>query len=108
MADSFDLLKKAREGEKFEPKETKGERFKKNIRREIKESDFRKRRDRSFYLQPGSIKPKNIMKTEESLRKLRNDPRSKMEKRASGGRAGLKGGGICKRGMNRKAIGRNS
>tara|TARA_R100000900_G_C3249627_1_gene147032 strand:+ start:229 stop:504 length:276 start_codon:yes stop_codon:yes gene_type:complete len=26
----------------------------------------------------------------------------------SGGRAGLKGGGICKKGMNKKAIGRNS
>ena len=26
----------------------------------------------------------------------------------SGGRAGLKGGGICKRGMNRQAIGKNS
>tara|TARA_Y100001938_G_C7802255_1_gene287691 strand:- start:57 stop:449 length:393 start_codon:yes stop_codon:yes gene_type:complete len=26
----------------------------------------------------------------------------------SGGRAGLRGGGICKRGMNRKAIGKNS
>ena len=25
-----------------------------------------------------------------------------------GGRAGLKGGGICKRGMNRQAIGKNS
>ena len=24
------------------------------------------------------------------------------------GRAGLKGGGICKRGMNRKAVGKNS
>ena len=28
--------------------------------------------------------------------------------KAKGGRAGLKGGGICKRGMNRKAIGKNS
>ena len=27
---------------------------------------------------------------------------------ARGGRAGLRGGGICKRGMNRKAIGKNS
>jgi hypothetical protein len=27
---------------------------------------------------------------------------------AKGGRAGLKGGGICKRGMNRKAVGKNS
>ena len=26
----------------------------------------------------------------------------------TGGRAGLKGGGICKKGMNKKAIGRNS
>ena len=30
------------------------------------------------------------------------------EKKAKGGRAGLKGGGICKRGMNRKAVGKNS
>ena len=27
---------------------------------------------------------------------------------AKGGRAGLRGGGICKRGMNKKAIGKNS
>jgi len=26
----------------------------------------------------------------------------------SGGRAGLRGGGICKKGMNRKAVGKNS
>ena len=26
----------------------------------------------------------------------------------TGGRAGLRGGGICKKGMNRKAIGKNS
>ena len=30
------------------------------------------------------------------------------EKKAKGGRAGLKGGGICKRGMNSQAIGKNS
>ena len=111
MTDSFDLLKKARTGEKFEPIETRGERFKKNIRKKIKESDIRKRRDRSFYLEPGSIKPKNIMKTEKSLEKLRNDPRFKMEKRASGGRVGLKSGmrvcKLAKRGKGR-AYGKNS
>ena len=32
----------------------------------------------------------------------------KPQKLAKGGRAGLKGGGICKRGMNRKAVGKNS
>ena len=31
-----------------------------------------------------------------------------IENMAKGGRAGLRGGGICKRGMNKKAIGRNS
>ena len=31
-----------------------------------------------------------------------------MVRKAKGGRAGLKGGGICKRGMNRDAIGKNS
>ena len=30
------------------------------------------------------------------------------QKLSKGGRAGLKGGGICKKGMNRKAIGKNS
>jgi hypothetical protein len=33
---------------------------------------------------------------------------AKVQKMAKGGRAGLKGGGICKRGMNRKAVGKNS
>ena len=33
---------------------------------------------------------------------------SQGSKMAKGGRAGLKGGGICKRGMNRKAVGKNS
>ena len=30
------------------------------------------------------------------------------EMKAKGGRVGLKGGGICKRGMNRQAVGKNS
>ena len=30
------------------------------------------------------------------------------QRMAKGGRAMLKGGGICKRGMNRKAVGKNS
>ena len=31
-----------------------------------------------------------------------------MTEKASGGRIGLRGGGICKKGMNRKAVGKNS
>ena len=38
--------------------------------------------------------------------KLKKD--NLVDMKAKGGRAGLKGGGICKRGMNRQAIGKNS
>ena len=38
--------------------------------------------------------------------KLKKD--NLVDMKAKGGRAGLKGGGICKRGMNRKAVGKNS
>ena len=43
-------------------------------------------------------------------RKLRPGERKQVrtENMAKGGRAMLKGGGICKKGMNRKAIGKNS
>ena len=36
------------------------------------------------------------------------DQKYKVKEIAKGGRAMLKGGGICKRGMNRKAVGKNS
>ena len=43
-------------------------------------------------------------------RKLRPGERKQVrtENMAKGGRAMLKGGGICKKGMNRKAVGKNS
>ena len=36
------------------------------------------------------------------------DQKYKVENMAKGGRAMLRGGGICKKGMNRKAVGKNS
>ena len=41
------------------------------------------------------------------LKTLTSEGPGKLEM-SKGGRAGLKGGGICKRGMNRQAIGKNS
>ncbi len=38
----------------------------------------------------------------------KGDPAKRKAGLKSGGRAGLKGGGICKKGMNKKAIGKNS
>ena len=49
----------------------------------------------------------------EKLKKLLNEKKitksiSQTKFKAKGGRVGLKGGGICKKGMNRKAVGKNS
>ena len=52
----------------------------------------------------------NIIVTSKKLRdQLRKkDPVKAKAGLKTGGRAGLKGGGICKKGINKKAIGRNS
>ena len=56
-------------------------------------------------------KPQYITKKQKPFitKKLPEEIRERgMTEKASGGRIGLRGGGICKRGMNRKAIGKNS
>ena len=52
----------------------------------------------------------NIIVTSKRLRDQLNkkDPLKAKAGLKTGGRAGLRGGGICKKGMNKKAIGRNS
>ena len=50
---------------------------------------------------------KNVFNPKEMVVSSRRDT-AKVQKMAKGGRAALKGGGICKRGMNRKAVGKNS
>ena len=107
----FENEKKFRKGKKFVPKETKGEKFRKDISKEIKEIELRKQKDKPRKLKrpdvsgPQKMKD-NMMDFGKSLENLKNDPRSKL---AKGGRAGYrKGGGVCLRGMNRDAIGKNS
>jgi len=111
MSNVAEFEKKMREGKKFEPKETKGEKFRKNIKKEIKEIKLREKKDKPRKLKrpdvsgPQKMKD-NMMDFGKSLENLKNDPRSKL---AKGGRAGYrKGGGVCLRGMNRDAIGKNS
>ena len=56
-------------------------------------------------------KPQYITKKQKSFitKKTPEEIREReMVKKASGGRVNLRGGGICKKGMNKKAIGRNS
>ena len=52
----------------------------------------------------------NIIVTSKKLRDQLNKKDSVKAKAGlkTGGRAGLRGGGICKKGMNKKAIGKNS
>ena len=52
----------------------------------------------------------NIIVTSKKLRDQlsKKDPVKAKAGLKTGGRAGLKGGGICKKGINKKAIGRNS
>ncbi len=71
----FENEKKFREGKKFEKKETKGERIRKNLKEEIKKLD---KIDKP---KPGSTKPKNIMKIENSLENLQKDYRFPKEDR---------------------------
>ena len=127
----FENEKKFRKGKKFEKKETKGEKFRKDISSAIKELNIRKRRDKSFKLEPGSTKPKSIMNMEKSLENLKSDfrfpkPEAKKEKPPkrrvpgeqkemtplkSGGRAMYKSGSKgCKLAMKGKgrAYGKNS
>ena len=51
-----------------------------------------------------------LLKDDKPFREFKDTRREVFatQRMAKGGRAGLKGGGICKRGMNRQAIGKNS
>ena len=109
----FENEKKFRKGEKFEPKKTKGEKFRDNLNKSIKESEFREKKDRPKKLKspdvsgPEKMKD-NMMDFEKSLKNLENDPRSNL---AKGGRAMYKSGmrvcKLAKRGKGR-AYGKNS
>ena len=93
MTDSIaEFEKKIREGKKFKKEETKGDIFRKKLKDSLKSKSSNGK----------NIKTMNIDK---SLKNLKEDFRFPI---AKGGRAALKGGGICKKGMNRKAIGKNS
>ena len=47
-------------------------------------------------------------KKPESLKKINLKSSTRPKFKASGGRITLKGGGFCKKGMNKKAVGKNS
>ena len=128
----FENEKRLRKDKKFEEKETRGDFFRKKLKEVDKNRDRRKKTD---ILEIRSSKPKGL-EVEKSLENLQKDfrfprkrkrmpegsgkgetenpPKRKIGEQkemiplAKGGRAMLRGGGICKRGMNKKAVGKNS
>ena len=80
---------------KYPSKMNKKKRTKENILDNINLEEFKTKPGEIFIIDTNSnIKPRISI--------------SDGPKFSKGGRAGLKGGGICKKGMNRKAIGKNS
>ena len=104
MTSVFENEKKFRKGKKFEEKETKGESFRKDIKKlrkpekqekKIPKDPNKKPNTKVFDVIGDVLKTPFIMRGGKDL--------------AKGGRVGYrKGGGICKKGMNRQAIGKNS
>ena len=77
----FENEKKFRKGKKFVPKETKGEKFKKNIFKEIKEIKLRKQKDR-----PATLKSPELLKspTERMNEKKANIREARMSTKIKG------------------------
>ena len=75
----------------FTPKETKGDKLRK---------DFSKKKK--------TFESPMKMERKKALKKAAKMALKALTPLKSGGRAGLRGGGICKKGMNRKAVGKNS
>ena len=93
----------------------KGERVKEGFkaRRKAKTKDVLKKIGRSILRSTPTTKIAGVISDLRNKEKKADFQKGdysdiSVEKMAKGGRAGLKGGGICKRGMNRKAVGKNS
>jgi hypothetical protein len=102
--DPFEFEKRMRRGKKFVPKETKGEKFRKDISKEIKEIELRKQKDKPRKLKRPDVSGPQRMK--DNMMDFKSIPEL-----AKGGRVGLKAGSkgckLAKRGRGR-AYGKNS
>ena len=109
----FENEKKLRRGTKFEEKETKGDLFRKQVKNAIKNKAFTKGKGETP--KGGMLKADDESVREEFKNRYGKDIEKKVDakrmepaKLKSGGRVNLRGGGICKKGMNKKAYGANS
>ena len=105
---------KIKDKKPFTPKETKGDKLRKAFSKKKKtfESPMKmERKKEGFRSKNPNVKFANEMEAmTKGLKTLTSEGpgRVKVGSMAKGGRAMLKGGGICKKGMNKKAVGKNS
>ena len=92
--------------------ETKGDKLRKAFSKKNFESPMKmERKKEGFRSKNPNVKFANEMEAmTKGLKTLTSEGpgRVKVGSMAKGGRAMLKGGGICKKGMNKKAVGKNS
>ena len=96
--------------------ETKGDKLRKDLKKALSKKTFAnpmkmERKKEGFRAKNPSVKFANEMEAmTKGLKTLTSEGpgRVKVGSMAKGGRAMLRGGGICKKGMNKKAVGKNS
>jgi hypothetical protein len=111
MTSVFENEKKFRKGKKFVPKETKGGKFRKDLKEAVKELNLREKKDR-----PAELKSPNVSGPQKMIDNMMEDSYTKerqleQKKFSKGGRAMYKSGmrvcKLAKRGKGR-AYGKNS
>jgi len=93
--------------------ETKGDLFRKNVKDSLKNKSFITKetelpKGKMLEADDDSVRGEFEKRYNKKIKKKQKVKEMEPAKLKSGGRVELRGGGICKKGMNKKAIGANS
>tara|TARA_R100001440_G_scaffold4344_1_gene9904 strand:+ start:16 stop:366 length:351 start_codon:yes stop_codon:yes gene_type:complete len=116
MSEFEKRMRDLKKDKKSSTTETKGDKLRKNLKEAVSKKTFAnpmkmERKKEGFRSKNPSVKFANEMDAmTKGLKTLTSEGpgRVKVGSMAKGGRAMLRGGGICKKGMNKKAVGKNS
>ena len=116
MSEFEKRMRDLKKDKKSSTTETKGDKLRKDLKKAVSKKTFAnpmkmERKKEGFRSKNPNVKFANEMEAmTKGLKTLTSEGpgRVKVGSMAKGGRAMLRGGGICKKGMNRKAVGKNS
>ena len=116
MSEFEKRMRDLKKDKKSSTTETKGDKLRKDLKKAVSKKTFAnpmkmERKKEGFRAKNPGVKFANEMDAmTKGLKTLTSEGpgRVKVGSMAKGGRAMLKGGGICKKGMNKKAVGKNS